>query len=202
MDRSTSRTVPPSRPISKSREVPAGTHAGDRVSRQKVRFTTRTSVPHGGTPSHSDATSSRGNRAARSSISQSGVTSRAVRYGSHRPIRQATHETIPVGRDSSGMGRKRQRRMGTGHRPVSLCARMVDGPVTLVGRSTVPGAVPPRDSLHRCVDQRLGCSIPGIDVEWDVAETRSSHKLVGAAGGPDRTTVTPVPPQREDSSVQ
>ena len=58
VDRSTSQTVPPSRPISKSREVRAGTHAGDRVSRRKVRFATRTSVPHGGTPSHSDATSS------------------------------------------------------------------------------------------------------------------------------------------------
>ena len=71
----------------------------------------------------------------------------------------------------------------------------------MVGRSTVPGAVPPRDSLHRCADQRRGGGIPGIDVEWDVAETRSSHKLVGAAVGPGRTTVSPVSSQREDSSV-
>ena len=202
VDRSISRTVPSSRPISKSREIRAGSHTGDRVSRRKVRFAARTSVPHAGTPSHSDATSSRGNRAARASIPQSRVTSRAVvRDSFHRPIRQATHETIAVGRDSSGTVRKRQGRMGTGHRPVSPCARMVDGPGTLVGRSTVPGTVPPRDSLHRCVDQRLGCGIPGIDVERDVAETRSSHKLVGATGGPGRTTITPVPSQGEDSGV-
>ena len=106
-----------------------------------------------------------------------------------------------MGRDSSGTGWKKQGRMGTGHRPVSPCARLVDGPGTLVGRSTVPGAVPQRDSLHRCVDQRLGCGIPGIDVEWDVAGTRSSHKLVGATGAPGCTTVTPVPSQGEDSSV-
>ena len=91
--------------------------------------------------------------------------------------------------------------MGTSHRPVSPSARVVDGPVTLAGRNTVPGPIPPRVSLHRCVDQRLGCSIPGIDVEWDVAETRSPHKLVGVTGGAYRTAVTPVSSQREDSSV-
>ena len=78
VDRSISRTVPSSRPISKSREIRAGSRTqvivflGEKLDLQRGRaFPTRT-------PSHSDATSSRGNRAARASISQSGVTSRAV----------------------------------------------------------------------------------------------------------------------------
>ena len=45
VDRSASRTVPPSRPVGESRDIRTGTHASDRVSRQKVRFATRTSVP-------------------------------------------------------------------------------------------------------------------------------------------------------------
>ena len=86
VDRSISRTVPSSRPINKSREIRAGFHASDRVSRRKVRFAARTSVPHAETPSHSDATSSRGNRAAKASIPQSGVTSRAV-------VRDSSHQS-------------------------------------------------------------------------------------------------------------
>ena len=70
-----------------------------------------------------------------------------------------------------------------------------------LARYTVPGPIPPRDSLHRCVDQRLECSVPGIDVEWDVAETRSLHKLVGVTGGTYRDSVTPISSQGEDSSV-
>ena len=37
---------------------------GDRISRRKVRFAKRTSVPHGRTPVHNDAASIRGKRSA------------------------------------------------------------------------------------------------------------------------------------------
>ena len=202
VDRSVSRYVPSSGPVGESREIRATSHTGDSISRRKVIFAARKGVPYERTPAHSNAAPSRGNRTARAPILQSRVTSRtAVRDSFHRPIRQATHETIAVGRDSADTFGKRQRRMGTGHRPVSPGAGVVVGSSTLVGRSAVPGTVPPGDSLHRCVDQRLGCSIPGIDVERDVAEIRSSHKLVGTTGGPSRSTITPVPSQREDSSV-
>ena len=202
VDRSVSRAVPSSGPVGESREIRATSHTGDSISRRKVRFAAGKGVPYERAPTHSHAAPNRGKGTARASISQSRVTSRTVVSDSfHRPVRQASHETIAVGRDRTGTSRKRQGRMGTGHRPVSPSAGMVEGSSTLVGRSAVPGTVPPGDSLHRCVDQRLGCSIPGIDVERDVAETRSSHKLVGTTGGPGRSTVTPVPSQGEDSSL-
>ena len=165
VNRSTSRTVPASWAVGESRVVRIGTQASDRISRRKIRFETRASIPHGGTPSHNDAASIRGKKSSRTSISKGGVaTMTVVRHGTRHPIMQIAHETTPVGRDSSSTEMKKQRRMGTSHRSVSPSARVVDGPVTLAGR---------------CVDHRLGCSIPGIDVEWDVAETQSPHKLVG-----------------------
>ena len=126
-------------------QVKIAANASDRVSRRKVRFLTRASIPHGGTPTHNDAASIRGKKSSRTSISKGGVTTRAVvRYSNHRPIRQVAHETILVGRDSSSTERKRQQRMGTSHRPVSPSVRVVDRPVALAGRCTVPGPIPPR----------------------------------------------------------
>ena len=94
VDRSASRTVPTSRPVGESGQVRIGTHASDRVSRRKVRFAARASIPHGGTPSYNDAASIRGKRPSRTSISKSRVTARAVvRYGTHCPTRQIAHGT-------------------------------------------------------------------------------------------------------------
>ena len=127
----------------------------------------RASIPHGETPSHNDAASIRGKESSRTSISKGGVAARTVfRYGTHSPIRQ--FEATPVGRDSSSAERKKQRRVGTSHRLVSPSARVMNGPVILAGRYTLPGPIPPRDNLYLCVNQRLGCSIPGIAVEWAI----------------------------------
>ena len=85
VDRSASRTVPASGPVGESREVRIGTHPSDRVSRRKVRFAARASIPHGGTPSHNDAASIRGKKSSRTSISKGGVATWAVDPLRHPP---------------------------------------------------------------------------------------------------------------------
>lgn len=177
----TSETVRNARLDSERQEVGTNSSTEHSVPGRALGFREPQSFPDIGTPIDHSSPCAKGDRTEGPLLSRGGVPHGASeRDGSDDPSRPPQSSTTSTTSDSSGQDGPRPQGMGSSGGAHSPPIIMVASPATLAGRNTIPPFEPSDDSVHGCLDERMGRSVQQLALVGDM-DSLGSHQLARTA---------------------